>query len=147
METLIEYYQESSHGLDVTLKNPILKDPPPPDTRRHGQTNLLHRATKEGNFCILRFISDFSVIPLHSCLYSGNIGIVVELLKSGYRSLEAKNQEGQTAVHLACQLSQNDILEKLIARGANVNCRDSEGNTPLHVSIPIFSWFLVILLF
>lgn len=58
---------------------------------------------------------------------------MVELLKSGYRSLEAKNQEGQTAVHLACQLSQNDILEKLIARGANVNCRDSEGNTPLHV--------------
>lgn len=67
-------------------------------------------------------------------IYLGNIEIVVELLKSGYRSLEAKNQEGQTAVHLACHLSQNDILEKLIARGANVNCRDSEGNTPLHVS-------------
>lgn len=50
LETLIEYYQEDSHGLVTTLKNPILKDPPPPDTRRHGQTNLLHRATKEGNF-------------------------------------------------------------------------------------------------
>lgn len=69
----------------------------------------------------------------------GNIEIVAEMLKCGYRSLEAKNQEGQTAVHLACQLSQNDILEKLILCNANVNCRDSEGNTPLHVyNIVIF---------
>ena len=59
-----------------------------------------------------------------------------ELLKSGCRSLEAKNQDGQTAVHLACQLNEDGILRKLIAARANVNCRDTEGNTPLHVSEP-----------
>ena len=58
-----------------------------------------------------------------------------EVLKAGYRNLEARNQEGQTAVHLACKVNRNDILEKLIASKANVNCRDSEGNTPLHVRI------------
>lgn len=64
--------------------------------------------------------------------------MVKELLTCGYRSLEAKNQEGQTAVHLACKVNRNDILEKLILSGANVNCRDSEGNTPLHVGIFLF---------
>lgn len=48
LETLIEYYQEQKSGIITQLKNPIVRDPPPPDTRRHGRTNLLHRATKEG---------------------------------------------------------------------------------------------------
>lgn len=74
-----------------------------------GRTNLLHRATKEGNYIV-----------------------VSELVKSGYK-LEAKNQDGQTAVHLASQVGQDDILKKLIDNGANVNCRDTNGNTPLHV--------------
>ena len=64
----------------------------------------------------------------------GDVKIVEELLKSKYRSLGAKDQLGQTAVHLACQLNENIILRKLIAAKANVNCRDTEGNTPLHVS-------------
>lgn len=109
LETLIEYYQENANGLICALEEPIRKDAPPHDTRRHGRTNLLHRATKEGNFTV-----------------------VSELLKCGYRSLEAKNQDGQTAVHLASKQGEEAILEKLIASGANVNCRDQHGNTPLH---------------
>jgi tyrosine-protein kinase len=63
----------------------------------------------------------------------GNYTVVSELLKCGYRSLEAKNQEGQTAVHLASRMGKDDILKKLIESGANVNCRDTAGYTPLHV--------------
>jgi ankyrin repeat protein len=63
----------------------------------------------------------------------GNYTVVSELLKCGYRSLEAKNQEGQTAVHLASRMGKDDILKKLIESGANVNCRDKAGYTPLHV--------------
>lgn len=86
-------------------------EPPPHDSRSHGRTNLLHRATKEGNFTI-----------------------VSELLKCGYRNIDAKNQDGQTAVHLACCYSNEAILQKLIDSGANINSRDKDGNTPLHVS-------------
>lgn len=57
-----------------------------------------------------------------------------ELLKCGYRSLEAKDELGQTAVLLASTLGKEVILEKLIDSGAAVNCRDQAGNTPLHVS-------------
>lgn len=84
---------------------------PPHDSRSHGRTNLLHRATKEGNFTI-----------------------VSELLTCGYRNIDAKNQDGHTAVHLACRYSNEQMVRKLIDSGANVNCRDTKGNTPLHVS-------------
>lgn len=67
-----------------------------------------------------------------------------ELLKVGYRSLEAKNEEGQTAVHLASRVGNNNILEKLINSGIEkncleklINCRDRDGYTALHVSICI----------
>ncbi|KAJ9587710.1 hypothetical protein L9F63_018861, partial [Diploptera punctata] len=109
LETLIEYYQEAAHGLVGKLTKVCKKDPPPHDSRRHGRTNLLHRATKEDEVTFIR-----------------------NLLKCGYRSLEAKNQEGETAVHLASRMGKDDILKKLIESGANINCRDTAGYTPLH---------------
>jgi len=110
LETLIEHYcKVNDPSLGVQLSKPILKDPPPHDTRRHGRTNLLHRAITQAN-----------------------CKVVYELLKCGYRNLESKNQEGQTALHLASLMGQDQIVEKLISCGANVNCRDTEGYTPLH---------------
>ncbi|XP_015522213.2 tyrosine-protein kinase Shark isoform X1 [Neodiprion lecontei] len=109
LDTLIEYYQDSHHGLETVLRNPRIGKPPPHDTRRHGRTNLLHRATVQRNYTI-----------------------VSELLKCGYRSLDAKNQLGQTAVHLAAMNGADEILRKLIQNKASVNCRDSAGYTPLH---------------
>lgn len=48
LDTLIEYYY--GEGPDVRLSRPArLQDPPPHTSRRHGTTNLLHRATREGN--------------------------------------------------------------------------------------------------
>ena len=60
LDTLIEYYQEDNHGLEIQLKVPIKGVPPPHDTRRHGRTNLLHRATIQvrlfDHFCACFFI-------------------------------------------------------------------------------------------
>ncbi|XP_066603271.1 tyrosine-protein kinase Shark [Prorops nasuta] len=109
LDTLIEYYQGEDHGLEIKLRTACRGISPPHDTRRHGRTNLLHRATIQGNYTV-----------------------VSELLKCGYRSLEAKNQLGQTAVHLAAKNGADEILEKLIQSKANVNCRDTAGYTPLH---------------
>lgn len=110
LECLIEYYQENpgllSEGLKLTEY--VKKDPPPHDLRRHGRSNLLHRATSEGSF-----------------------KVVTELLRTGYRH-EAKNEYGQTAVHLASIKGNDDILRELIEYGANINSRDTAGFTPLH---------------
>ncbi|XP_055623942.1 tyrosine-protein kinase Shark isoform X2 [Toxorhynchites rutilus septentrionalis] len=109
LDSLIEHYRESSNGLVTRLQAICRNDPPPHELRSHGTTNLLHRATKESNYTI-----------------------VSELLKCGYRNIDSKNQDGQTAVHLACLYADARILEKLIERGSNINNRDAQGNTPLH---------------
>ncbi|XP_057672099.1 tyrosine-protein kinase Shark [Diorhabda carinulata] len=110
LEVLIDYYFMTPNKLpeNLVLTDYIRKDPPPPDSRRHGRTNLLHRATDQGNYTV-----------------------VSELLKTDYPH-DAKNQDGQTAVHLASISGQNDILLKLIEKGYSVNLRDSAGYTPLH---------------
>lgn len=97
--------------LSAVVHSYVHRDPPPPDSRSHGLNNLLHRATKYGG-----------------------VDIVAQLLQSNYRNLDAKNELGQTAVHLACLETKIEILKLLINSGANVNCRDKDGNTPLHVS-------------
>ncbi|GIX89198.1 tyrosine-protein kinase HTK16, partial [Caerostris extrusa] len=62
----------------------------------------------------------------------GELTVVRELLKSGYHNLDAKNQEGQTAVHLASITGFDDILDLLLQSGANPNIIDGIGLTPLH---------------
>lgn len=112
LDSLVEHYKTATaSGLVTKLTTFVRGVAPPPDSRSHGRTNLLHRATKEGDYTV-----------------------VSELLKCGYRNFDAKNQDGLTAVHLACRYGNDQLLAKLIASGANVNCRDSDGNTPLHVS-------------
>lgn len=110
LDSLIEHYQKDKGNLVTRLQVICRSDPPPHDVRSHGTTNLLHRATKESNYTV-----------------------VSELLKCGYRNIDSKNQDGQTAVHLACLHADDKILLKLIERGANINSRDAKGNTPLHV--------------
>ncbi|KAK9889307.1 hypothetical protein WA026_004588 [Henosepilachna vigintioctopunctata] len=110
LESLIEYYLENPGSLadGLKLSTPLKGDPPPHDLRRHGRTNLLHRATSEGS-----------------------LKVVTELLRTGYRH-EAKNEYGQTAVHLASMKGNDDILGELIVYGANINSRDTAGYTALH---------------
>uniref|UniRef100_W8BSA2 Tyrosine-protein kinase n=1 Tax=Ceratitis capitata TaxID=7213 RepID=W8BSA2_CERCA len=109
LESLVEFYQMASNGLPTKLTTFVKKDLPPNDARRHGSTNLLHRATKENNATI-----------------------VGELLKCGYRNVDAKNQDGQTALHLAAIHSDDVILKLILATDVNVNCMDAFGNMPLH---------------
>ncbi|XP_072401763.1 tyrosine-protein kinase Shark [Diabrotica undecimpunctata] len=110
LEVLVNHYKVTPNLLsnNLVLTEYIEKFPPPPNTRRLGRTNLLHRSTGQGNYTVVK-----------------------ELLKTDYPQ-DAKNQDGQTAVHLASMNGQNDILLKLIECGASVNLRDSVGFTPLH---------------
>jgi ankyrin repeat protein len=69
---------------------------------------------------------------------SGNPQVVREILRYKPR-LEAKDQQGQTALFAASQYRSTDrdgaraeIVSLLVNAGADVNARDSYSNTPLH---------------
>ncbi|XP_045780421.1 tyrosine-protein kinase HTK16 [Maniola jurtina] len=109
LDTLIQHYRGDSNGLVTRLSVVCKGEPPPHESRTQGTTNLLHRATEAGDY-----------------------NIVSQLLAYGYRSRDAKNQDGQTAVHIAARAGRDKILAKLIESGATVNVRDSFGYTPLH---------------
>ncbi|XP_046649797.1 tyrosine-protein kinase Shark-like [Daphnia pulicaria] len=110
LDALITLCQKEGSSIFGPLNRPCKKDLPPADTRCHGRCNLLHRATKEGN-----------------------LTVVSELLRGGsYRSIDAKNEIGQTAIHLAAFLGNNMILKLLIQGGGNVNVKDDADLTPLH---------------
>ncbi|XP_063548484.1 tyrosine-protein kinase Shark [Cydia strobilella] len=109
LDTLIQHYRGDSNGLVTRLSVVCKGQPPPHESRTQGTTNLLHRATEAGDY-----------------------NIVSQMLAVGYHSRDAKNQDGQTAVHIAAKAGRDKILEKLIESGATVNVRDSFGYTPLH---------------
>ena len=115
LDELIKRYQNSWHGL-VTQLMAVIPDGslPPSESRRDGRTTLLHRAIKGGDIRIVRAM----------------------LQSSNQRTPDAKDQDGRSVMHLACLLKENaeSILDELIAcDDAKIDCRDLEGNTPLHV--------------
>ncbi|CAH4031310.1 unnamed protein product [Pieris brassicae] len=109
LDTLIQHYRGDSNGLVTRLSVVCKGQAPPHESRTQGTTNLLHRATD-----------------------AGELNVVSQLLACGYRNRDAKNQDGQTAVHIAARSGRDKILMKLIESGATVNVRDSFGFTPLH---------------
>lgn len=110
LDQLIDFYRQNQSGLPTPLRQIVPSQLPPSDDTLNGKTNLLHRATQHGNLDVLK--------PM--------------ILESN-RNFEAKNQDGQTAAHISCIHQQEAVLELLICRGVNINCRDKDGNTPLHV--------------
>ncbi|CAB0040456.1 unnamed protein product [Trichogramma brassicae] len=82
--------------------------------------------------------------PLHLALKDGyNIGTVQELLRRG-ANLNLANAQGQTPLHVICQSDKNSSLLKLFfdfidafGNTVQIDARNKEGNTPLHLAI---SW-------
>ena len=90
LDRFIDYYRsDRKTELQPSVKDFIPCQPSPPDSKLHGTENLLHRASMEGN----------------------NV-VVMELLASGYRNIDAKNQNSQTAVMANHPLSVKILLER-----------------------------------
>ena len=72
------------------------------------------------------------VLPLQSAVMSRDESIVAACLDAG-ASLEEKNNEGFTPLHLAAQEGFVSILKLLVERGAQLGARTSTGLTALHM--------------
>ena len=71
----------------------------------------------------------------------------VELLVENGTEVNAKDNEGATPFHYACEDDYLSLVQFLVSRGANVNAKTIQGRTPLHVAAKRnrkdVVWFLV----
>ncbi|KAG7393723.1 hypothetical protein PHYPSEUDO_004486 [Phytophthora pseudosyringae] len=65
---------------------------------------------------------------------NGRMKRLVESLDAGF-PLDSEDDKGNTLLLLACQNVNQKMVELLVARRANVNHRNAQGNTPLHFAM------------
>jgi hypothetical protein len=72
--------------------------------------------------------------PLHFAAKNNNKKVFEKLINAGAKT-DIINKKGEVAINIAllkcCEENNEELVSKLIDLGANVNCKDSEENTPL----------------
>ena len=61
--------------------------------------------------------------------------------KQGGIDVDSREDIGQTALHIALQEGHLPVIEQLINYGADVNAKDNNGFTPLHLIIMCRDYF------
>ncbi|CAM9855179.1 unnamed protein product [Laminaria digitata] len=112
----------------------------------------LHVAASVGNIEVARTllangaraqaIDKRRATPLHNAVLYAHHDIVLALLAGGPNGGPANvgwaNEEGKTALHIACDfggLLSLATIDALLAHGASVACKEINGCTPLHMTI------------
>ena len=67
---------------------------------------------------------------VHWAARGSNLGHLRAVLNDGY-DINAKNNRGETALHIACKHGMNENIAELLTHGANPNELDNAGNTPM----------------
>jgi ankyrin repeat protein len=83
--------------------------------------------------------SFMSSTPLHNAALKGHLAVVDLLIEKG-AEVDAKDQLGQTPLHLASVVGPSvtghfEVAKLLITKGANIDARSSGGNTSLHLAV------------
>ncbi|GEM_PF-2795672 len=73
-------------------------------------------------------------LDLHHAARSGNLDEVRRLIKAGH-DVNARDEKGDTPLHIAVAIRDSDIVDCLLSCGAGVNSHDKAGMTPLHSAI------------
>jgi ankyrin repeat protein len=68
---------------------------------------------------------------LHAAAYTGNAPVTILLLDSGADRHDAKNKAGAAPFFVAAEMNHPEVVELLIAKGADVNQLESHGYSAL----------------
>ena len=72
---------------------------------------------------------------LHVAAFLGREELARVQLRWGSVEVNARDKEGCTPLHLAARKGHRDVVELLVAEGADVNARNEEQRTPLYCAI------------
>lgn len=71
---------------------------------------------------------------LNSAHFSDKKKVLKTLAKTG-ANINAKNDQGQTALHVAVNRGAMEFVKILIQNGANIHIEDNHGDTPLNLAL------------
>ena len=113
--------------------------------KEHQKVNKLVQQLKERNIDFKLIVGE-GTTTLHLMSFHGNLGMV-KLLVEMYGNAEAKDENQQTPLHLACMQGHLDIAQYLYYEcGCNLQCEDKDGWMPIelaffHNQIEIVKYF------
>ena len=116
------------------------------DATRKDGTNALFRACTTGQSESVRFLveagTDVSIITpdgntcLHIAVHGGcSKEALQKIIEQGVVNVNSVNNEGLTALLLACFAKQSESAKYLLESGADPNISDARGNTHLHAAV------------
>lgn len=113
------------------------------DNIQENSQRFSNQVIKEADELIAKYggiNSEYGSRPIHDAVLSGNEKLVELLIERGALVNSRMEHEGITPLYLACSQVVDEEFENnfaaiaklLIAKGANVNVRTDNGDTPLH---------------
>ncbi|RJE17457.1 Ankyrin repeat protein [Aspergillus sclerotialis] len=112
-------------------------------------TTAFHLACRSGNTKSIQFALELGAnvntmdaqgdSPLHALILGGgskryNTGTNIMLLTKNSAALHRESRTGQTALHLAAKYTHTKAIEVLVQIGLDIEIRNADGNTPLHLA-------------
>jgi PAS domain S-box-containing protein len=73
--------------------------------------------------------------PLHIAAAQGSVSLITDLLTETGGNVNLPDTAGNTPLHLASAGGQPEVIETLLARGANIKGKNNNGHTPLHEAV------------
>jgi ankyrin repeat protein len=96
--------------------------------RSSGLVHIIPLLMKTGEYDVNATIHSNGNTPLHEACLRGNVGAVVELIRYGAQ-VDVCNAHGDTALHLAADRNQSDVIESLSIHFASLSSSSSTATT------------------